>query len=132
MHEDINMKDLGYLLDLALILLGTKAFGLLTSRFQMPQVVGALVAGLLLGPACLGILSETDFITECAKIGVIVLMFSAGLETDIAGLKKCGLAAFVIAILGVVVPLAGGYAVSYIFNGKLITSDASSSGPGYM
>lgn len=127
MHEDINMKDLGYLLDLALILLGTKAFGLLTSRFQMPQVVGALVAGLLLGPACLGILSETDFITECAKIGVIVLMFSAGLETDIAGLKKCGLAAFVIAILGVVVPLAGGYAVSYIFNGKLITSDASSS-----
>lgn len=121
------MEDIGYLLDLALILLGTKALGLLTKRFQMPQVVGALLAGLILGPACFGILSETDFITECAKIGVIVLMFSAGLETDIAGLKKCGAAAFVIAMLGVLVPLGGGYVLSYIFNGKLIPSDATSS-----
>lgn len=121
------MEDLGFLLDLALILLGTKVLGLLTKRFQMPQVVGALLAGLLLGPACLGILEETDFITECSKIGVIVLMFSAGLETDIKGLKKCGLAAFVIAILGVLVPLGGGYLIAYIFNGKLIPSDATSS-----
>lgn len=121
------MEDLGFLLDLALILLGTKALGLLTRRFQMPQVVGALLAGLILGPACLGILSETDFITECSKIGVIVLMFSAGLETDIKGLKKCGLAAFVIAMLGVIVPLIGGYVIAYFFNGKLIESDASSS-----
>ena len=121
------MEDLTYLLDLALILLGTKAFGLLTKRFQMPQVVGALVAGLLLGPACLGILHETDFITECAKIGVIVLMFSAGLETDIQGLKKCGAAAFVIALLGVFVPLIFGYGIAYIFNGKMIPSDATSS-----
>lgn len=121
------MEDLGFLLDLALILLGTKVLGLLTKRFQMPQVVGALLAGLLLGPACLGILKETDFITECSKIGVIVLMFSAGLETDIKGLKKCGLAAFVIAILGVLVPLGGGYLIAYIFNDKLIPSDATSS-----
>lgn len=121
------MEDIGYLLDLALILLGTKALGLLTKRFQMPQVVGALLAGLILGPACFGILSQTDFITECAKIGVIVLMFSAGLETDIVGLKKCGAAAFVIAMLGVLVPLGGGFLLSYIFNGKLIPSDATSS-----
>ena len=79
------------------------------------------------GPACFGILSQTDFITECAKIGVIVLMFSAGLETDIVGLKKCGAAAFVIAMLGVLVPLGGGFLLSYIFNGKLIPSDATSS-----
>lgn len=121
------MEDLDFLLELALILLGTKALGLLTRRFQMPQVVGALLAGLILGPACLGILSETNFITECSKIGVIVLMFSAGLETDIKGLKKCGLAAFVIAVLGVLVPLAGGYLITYLFNGKLIESNASSS-----
>ena len=50
-----------YLLDIALILISTKIFGLLTSRIQLPQVVGALIAGLLLGPACLGWLQATDF-----------------------------------------------------------------------
>ena len=50
------MNSYDYLLDLALILLSTKLFGLLTRRVRMPQVVGALLAGLILGPACLGIL----------------------------------------------------------------------------
>ena len=121
------MEDISYLLDLALILLGTKALGLLTGKLQMPQVVGALLAGLILGPACLGILSETEFIHELSKVGVIVLMFSAGLETDVKGLKKCGAAAVVIAFLGVSIPLLGGAIVSYIFNGTLIPSDATAS-----
>lgn len=50
-----------FLFDLALILLSTKVFGLLTRRVNMPQVVGALLAGLILGPACLNILRETVF-----------------------------------------------------------------------
>ena len=45
--------EYGYLIDLALILLSTKLLGLLTRKIQMPQVVGALLAGLILGPACL-------------------------------------------------------------------------------
>ena len=109
------MNSYTYLLDLALILLSTKVFGLLTRKVRMPQVVGALLAGLLLGPACFGILKQTEFIHEVSEIGVIVLMFCAGLETDIDELKRSGKASFVIALLGVLVPLAGGLgvAVSY-------------------
>ena len=110
------MESYKYLLDIALILISTKILGLLTRRIQLPQVVGALIAGLLLGPACFGVLQETDFIKNIAEIGVIVLMFAAGLETDVQELKKTGLASFIIALLGVIVPLIGGYFVAPIYN----------------
>lgn len=110
------MTSYHFLFDLALILLSTKLLGLLTRKIQMPQVVGALLAGLILGPAMLDILKETDFISKTAEIGVIVLMFTAGLETDFQEMKKTGKASFVIALIGVVVPLVGGYAVAAIFN----------------
>ena len=117
-----------FLLDLALILLTTKILGLVTRRYNMPQVVGALLAGLLMGPACLNILHETTFIHDAAEIGVVVLMFCAGMETDIDELKKSGKASFVIALLGVLVPLAGGFVVAYFFNKPgIIDSDAGAS-----
>lgn len=105
-----------YLLDLAIILISTKLFGLLTKRFNMPQVVGALLAGLILGPAIFNVLQETEFIKQIAELGVIALMFTAGLETDIQEMKKSGKAAFVIALLGVLFPLIGGFIVAAIFN----------------
>lgn len=110
------MSSYGYLLDLALILLSTKVFGLLTRKVHMPQVVGALLAGLLLGPACFGILQQTDFIHQVSEIGVIVLMFCAGLETDIDELKRSGKVLFIIALLGVLIPLGGGLGVAWFFN----------------
>ena len=97
-----------YLMDLALILLSTKLLGILTKRIQMPQVVGALLAGLILGPAMLNVLSETEFLTQLSELGVIVLMFSAGMGTDIQELKHSGKAGFLVALLGVLVPLALG------------------------
>ncbi|MDD2979318.1 MAG: cation:proton antiporter [Hespellia sp.] len=122
------MQEYSYLLDLAIILLFTKCFGLLTKRVQMPQVVGALIAGVVLGPAMLGILSETSFIHEIAEIGVIVLMFCAGMETDIQELKASGKSSFIIALIGVLVPLVGGFGAAYIFNRPgLIVSDGSAS-----
>lgn len=122
------MNSYDYLLDLALILLSTKLFGLLTRRVRMPQVVGALLAGLILGPACLGILEQTEFIKQTSEIGVIVLMFCAGLETDINELKKSGKASFIIALLGVLVPLVGGFGVAAFFNRPgLVTSTADAS-----
>ena len=97
-----------YLMDLALILLSTKLLGILTKRIQMPQVVGALLAGLILGPAMLNVLRETEFLTQLSELGVIVLMFSAGMGTDIQELKHSGKAGFLVALLGVLVPLALG------------------------
>lgn len=102
------MLSYDFLFDLALILLSTKLFGILTRRINMPQVVGALLAGLILGPAVLNILNETEFITQLSEVGVIVLMFTAGLETSIQDLKKCGVASTIIATIGVIVPLIGG------------------------
>lgn len=115
-----------FLFDIALILMSTKLLGLLTKKIQLPQVVGALLAGLILGPACLNILHETEFIVQLAELGVIVLMFTAGLETDISELKKTGKASFIIAILGMIVPLIGGFAIASVFNQGGI-SDASAS-----
>lgn len=119
------MESYGFLMDLALILISTKVLGLITKRIQMPQVVGALLAGLILGPAMLNILQETEFISQVSELGVIVLMFTAGLETDIQELKKAGAKSFVIALIGVIVPLIGGFGVSYFFNREMM-SDVTS------
>ena len=101
-----------YLLDLAVILLSTKVFGLVTRKFKMPQVVGALLAGLILGPAIFNVITETEFIKQMAELGVIIIMFTAGVGTDINELKKTGKAA----LMGVIIPLLGGTLVAFIFN----------------
>ena len=122
------METYKFLLDLALILLSTKLLGLVTRKFNMPQVVGALLAGLILGPGMFNVISQTDFIQKTAEVGVVVLMFCAGMETDVTELKKSGKASFVIALIGVIVPLIGGYLVAAAFNRPgLLASDATCS-----
>lgn len=122
------METYKFLMDLALILFSTKILGLITRKFSMPQVVGALLAGLLLGPGVLGIITQTDFIAQSAEVGVVVLMFCAGMETDVTELKKAGKASLVIAIIGVIVPLIGGFLVAMAFNRPgIMESDASCS-----
>lgn len=108
----------GYLLAIALILLFTKLFGLASAKVHMPQVVGALIAGVLLGPSGVGLLTESDFLIKVSEIGVIMLMFTAGIDTDITELKKTGGAALVIATLGVFVPIIGCSAAYYLFFGN--------------
>ena len=104
-----------YIFFLAVILFSTKVLGLVTKKIKLPQVVGALCAGLILGPACLGLVKETSFFISLSELGVIILMFTAGLETDIQELKKTGKASFLIALLGVIVPLIGGFGLAYFF-----------------
>lgn len=108
-----------YLFDLALILISTKIFGLITRRFQLPQVVGALIAGLVFGPAMLNILNETQFLTQLAELGVIVIMFSAGMGTSLKDLKKSGAPGFIVALLGVLVPIAAGTGVAFLFTSHM-------------
>lgn len=123
-----NLAEFRYLLVLAAILLTTKLLGLFSRRIQLPQVVGALVAGVLLGPvvnAIMGVGTADGFFSSAAgsdqlfgmlsELGVIVLMFGAGLETDIHEMRKCGKASFIIALIGVIAPLVLGGFVSYFF-----------------
>ena len=122
------MNSYQFILDLLLILLSTKLLGLLSQRFYLPGVVGALLAGLLIGPAVLGLVHPSDFLSCTASIGVLFLMFTSGLETDLEELKRCGGASFVIALAGVLVPLAGGFGVGFLFNRPdILASDASCS-----
>ena len=105
-----------YLLTICIILISTKLLSLLTGKMQMPQVVGSLLAGLLLGPAVLGLLQPSDFLNAVAELGVIVIMFSAGMGTSIQDLKNSGKSGLLVALIGVLVPLGMGTALMFIFS----------------
>ncbi len=94
--------------DLAIIIIFAKFCGIIARKLKAPQVVGEIVAGLIIGPSILGLIQQTDFLLQMAEIGVVLLMFSAGLETDLKELLKTGPIAFLIACAGVFVPLIGG------------------------
>lgn len=102
---------------MAIIFIFAKAFGLLARKLKAPQVVGEIVAGLIIGPSVLGLVKLNDFLSICAEIGVILLMFSAGLGTNLKELLKTGPKALAIACAGVFVPLAGGTLLYSCFYG---------------
>ncbi len=137
-------NGLGFALVIAVILFFTKTFGLIFRHFGLPQVLGYIVAGILVGPSIFGefcgfcligfesskytplLLLEgtvdgtyfsmgTDGLEIFSKIGVLFLMFSTGLETDIKALRQTGLAATVIACAGVAVPMALGVLICLPF-----------------
>lgn len=99
------MEAYEVLKDLAIILFFAKVFGIFARKCKAPQVVGQIIAGLLIGPCVLGWVGQTDFIAQMAEIGVIILMFAVGLETDLKELIKTGPVAFLIACCGVAIPL---------------------------
>lgn len=103
--------------DLAIILLSAKVFGMLARKVKAPQVVGQILAGLIIGPCFLQLISQSDFISQMAEIGVILIMFSAGLETDLGDLLKTGPKAFAIACSGVAVPFISGALLYFGFYG---------------
>lgn len=102
-----------FLIELCLILILTKLLGSITDKLKLTNVVGALLAGIILGPSMLNIVSYDTFWEYAAQIGVILLMFNAGLETDLNHLKKVGLSSFLIAVLGVIIPLIVGFSIGY-------------------
>lgn len=111
------MQAYEYFRDLAIILISAKLFGLLAKKLKAPQVVGQIIAGLLIGPSVLGWVQQSDFILVLAEVGVVLLMFSAGLETNLRDLIKTGPVAFTIACSGVLVPLVLGWLLYSLFFG---------------
>ncbi len=102
------METYVILRDLAIIILAAKFMAIVAKKCKAPGVVGEILAGLIIGPCLLNLVQPTDFINQMAEIGVILIMFSAGLETNLKELKKSGLIALAIACVGVMVPLIGG------------------------
>lgn len=102
-----------YLFAIAVILIFTKIFGLASRKVKMPAVLGSLIAGILLGPVS-HLVTESDFLTKSAEIGVILLMFMAGLETNLEEIKHNLLSSIIVATIGIIVPLIGGF-ITYAF-----------------
>lgn len=109
------METLDILRALAIILVAAKICGLIIRKLKGPQVVGEIIAGLIVGPCLFNFVQYTDFIAGMAEIGVILLMFAAGLGTDLKELIKTGFVSFIVAVAGVVVSIAGGAAVYLAF-----------------
>ena len=103
--------------DLAIIMITAKLFGILARKLKAPQVVGEIIAGLVIGPSILGWVNQSDFLIQMAEVGVILLMFSAGLETDLKDLMKTGPIAALIACAGVFIPLVFGALLYMAFYG---------------
>jgi len=100
---------------LALIIIAVKIAGDLSVRIGQPAVLGKLVIGVLLGPAVLGIVEHNVIVEFMAEIGVLLLMFIAGLETDLKTMKENWLAAVAVAVGGVIMPFFGTYGVALAF-----------------
>ena len=111
------MDRIAFFRDLAIIIVSAKICGLIAQKLRAPQVVGEILAGLLIGPACFGIVGNSDYLSLLAEIGVVMLMFGAGLETDLRELMKTGVKALIIACVGVFIPLIGGTLLYSCFYG---------------
>ena len=100
--------DLTFLLHIALILLFANIGGFISRKLKQPAVLGQIVTGLIVGPSVLKMIESTEAIGHMAEIGVILLMFIAGLETDIEDLKASSKSSALIALGGVIAPLGLG------------------------
>lgn len=107
-------ESLSFLLDIAIILLFANLGGQISKLAKQPAVLGQILAGLLLGPSLLNLVHSSVTISHMAEIGVILLMFIAGLETDIDDLKSSGKSSASIAAGGVILPLLLGVGVVFI------------------
>ncbi len=110
-----------FLRDLAVIIIFAKCFGIVARKLKAPSVVGEILAGLIIGPSFLGLVDQSEFLIMMAEIGVILMMFSAGLETNLKELIKTGPIALAIACCGVFIPLAGGTLLYWGFYGMAPT-----------
>lgn len=122
--DEIQVVD--FLFQLAVILFSTKMIGILMRKLGLPQVLGFIIAGLLIGPAIWEIffdlnansifpIHESSYLKAFAEVGVIFVMFTAGLETNLKDIKETGVVSLIIAACGVILPLAAGFGIAAAF-----------------
>ncbi|CAF22818.1 cation:proton antiporter [Candidatus Protochlamydia amoebophila] len=112
-----------FFLQLVIILFAARFLGEIASRCNIPSVIGELFAGILIGPSLFGLIAPTDTIKLLSEIGLILLLFEVGLETDLSRLAKTGFKPFLVALGGIIFPFAAGFMISYnIFYLNLLTS----------
>ena len=112
-----------FFLQLLIILLAARILGEAVARLKIPAVIGEICAGILIGPSILGWLKPDETIRLLAEIGIILLLFEVGIETDLSKLMQARIKSLVAAIAGVIVPLVCGFAVSFwAFNLSLLVS----------
>jgi monovalent cation:proton antiporter-2 (CPA2) family protein len=103
-----------FFFQIALILLSTKFAGDLSVRLGQPSVLGKLIVGIVIGPAVLGWIENSELLTQLSNVGVILLMFIAGLETDLKELNENRNSSLAVAVGGIILPFAGGYVAGLI------------------
>ena len=102
-----------FFLHLLMILVVSRLLAEVAVRFHAPAVIGELFAGVLLGPSLLGWIEPTTTIQLLAEIGIILLLFKVGIETDIRRLVNAGRQSLIVAIGGFLMPLVSGFALGY-------------------
>ncbi len=112
-----------FFLYLLVILLTARVFAEIASRFHVPTVIGEILAGVLLGPSMLGWIEPVDVLKLLAEIGIILLLFEVGLDTDIRRLARTGMQSVIVALPGLFLPLLAGFALAYwLFELPLLVS----------
>ena len=105
-----------FILQIVIILLATKVAGQLSIRLGQPSVLGKIIVGIILGPALLGWVHDTEVVSVFSEIGVLLLMFLAGLETNLKDLNQNKKAAILVAAGGIIVPILLGYVGAQIYD----------------
>ncbi len=106
-----SVEVAGVITDLFVVLLAAKLGDELFKRIGQPAIVGEILAGVIVGPAALGIVEPGEVLEVFAELGVVFLLFWVGLETRITELREVGRSALTVGVLGVILPFAGGYAL---------------------
>lgn len=122
----MGIELVDFLCQLSVILFTAKMLGILMRKLGLPQVLGFIIAGILIGPAIWGCffeighdwvlpITENHYLKAFAEVGVIFVMFTAGLETNLDDIRRTGKVAFSVALAGVLLPLAAGFGIAALF-----------------
>lgn len=112
-----------FFLNLLVILLTARLFAELAVRLKAPSVIGELTAGVILGPSLLGWIEPDEVLRLMAEIGIILLLFDVGLDTDVRRLVRAGRKSFIVAVGGFIVPFTLGFMLGYkVFGFSLLVA----------